>query len=86
MSANALTPARPGSASPLWTVRGVLALDALVTGGNGLVYLAFAGPVGELLGSAAASCSPSGSSSPATPSGSVPWPPAGGRRGSRCRR
>ncbi|MFJ7273030.1 hypothetical protein [Kitasatospora sp. NPDC098663] len=50
MSANALTPARPGPASPLWTVRGVLALDALVTGGNGLVYLGFAGPVGELLG------------------------------------
>ncbi|MFJ3215082.1 hypothetical protein ACIPLC_04060 [Kitasatospora sp. NPDC086801] len=50
MSANTLTPARPGSASSLWTVRGVLVLDALVTGGNGLVYLAFAGPVGDLLG------------------------------------
>ncbi|GAA2211937.1 hypothetical protein GCM10009850_073980 [Nonomuraea monospora] len=27
-----------------------LAADAVVTGGNGLVYLAFAGPVGALLG------------------------------------
>ncbi|MFJ2187935.1 hypothetical protein ACIOJE_08190 [Kitasatospora sp. NPDC087861] len=50
MSANALTPVGPGSVLSRWTVRGVLALDALVTGGNGLVYLAFPGPVGDLLG------------------------------------
>ncbi|MFJ9440518.1 hypothetical protein ACIRRH_01455 [Kitasatospora sp. NPDC101235] len=48
--ANTLTPARPGSAFSLRTVRGALALDALVTGGNGLAYLAFSGPLGELLG------------------------------------
>nr|BFD90812.1 hypothetical protein KitaXyl93_21720 [Kitasatospora sp. Xyl93] len=48
--ANTLTPARPGSAFSPWTVRGTLVLDALVTGGNGLAYLAFSGPLGELLG------------------------------------
>ncbi|MFJ6616244.1 hypothetical protein ACIQOW_01515 [Kitasatospora sp. NPDC091335] len=48
--ANTLTPARPGSVLSPWTVRGALALDALVTGGNGLAYLAFSGPLGELLG------------------------------------
>ncbi|MFJ6380511.1 hypothetical protein ACIQI7_10985 [Kitasatospora sp. NPDC092039] len=48
--ANTLTPARPGSAFSPWTVRGALVLDALVTGGNGLAYLAFSGPLGELLG------------------------------------
>lgn len=31
-------------------LRLALALDAVVTGVNGLVYLAFAGPVGDLLG------------------------------------
>ncbi|WP_043622153.1 hypothetical protein [Nonomuraea candida] len=31
-------------------LRLALAADAVVTGGNGLVYLAFAGPVGDLLG------------------------------------
>jgi hypothetical protein len=31
-------------------LRMALAADAVVTGGNGLVYLAFAGPVGTLLG------------------------------------
>ncbi|MGW4797678.1 hypothetical protein ACWEPC_35185 [Nonomuraea sp. NPDC004297] len=31
-------------------LRLTLAADAVVTGGNGLVYLAFAGPVGTLLG------------------------------------
>lgn len=31
-------------------LRITLAADAIVTGGNGLVYLAFAGPVGTLLG------------------------------------
>jgi hypothetical protein len=35
-------------------LRLALAADAVVTGGNGLVYLAFAGPVGELLGPDAA--------------------------------
>ncbi|MBD0689941.1 hypothetical protein BG452_06990 [Streptomyces sp. CBMA123] len=33
-----------------WTVRGVLALDAVVTAGNGLAYLVLAGPLGRLLG------------------------------------
>ncbi|WP_316520987.1 hypothetical protein [Kitasatospora brasiliensis] len=47
---NTLTPARSGSALSPWTVRGTLALDAVVTGGNGLAYLAFSGPLGELLG------------------------------------
>ncbi|MGW3041809.1 hypothetical protein ACWC9T_17655 [Kitasatospora sp. NPDC001159] len=46
--ASALTPA--ASALSPWTVRGALGLDALVTGGNGLAYLAFPGPLGELLG------------------------------------
>ncbi|MGR6917056.1 hypothetical protein ACU635_22700 [[Actinomadura] parvosata] len=31
-------------------LRLALAADAVVTGGNGLIYLAFAGPVGTLLG------------------------------------
>ncbi|MFI6817010.1 hypothetical protein ACIBG7_31750 [Nonomuraea sp. NPDC050328] len=31
-------------------LRLALATDAVVTGGNGLIYLAFAGPVGDLLG------------------------------------
>ncbi|TMR98589.1 hypothetical protein [Nonomuraea basaltis] len=35
-------------------LRLALAADAVVTGGNGLVYLAFAGPVGDLLGADAA--------------------------------
>ncbi|MFF2560172.1 hypothetical protein ACFVUZ_10915 [Kitasatospora sp. NPDC058060] len=47
---NTLTPARPGSVFSLRTVRGALALDALVTGGNGLAYLVLSGPLGELLG------------------------------------
>ncbi|MER7584551.1 hypothetical protein [Kitasatospora sp. NPDC097691] len=52
--ANSLTPARPGSAFSPRTVRGTLTLDALVTGGNGLAYLAFSGPLGDLLGAARA--------------------------------
>ncbi|MFJ8624290.1 hypothetical protein ACIRD3_15775 [Kitasatospora sp. NPDC093550] len=48
--ANGLTPARPGSAFSPRTVRGALTLDALVTAGNGLAYLAFPGPLGDLLG------------------------------------
>ncbi|MGW7446822.1 hypothetical protein [Kitasatospora sp. NPDC054795] len=47
---NTLTPARPGSVFSPRTVRGALALDALVTGGNGLAYLVLSGPLGELLG------------------------------------
>ncbi|MEV4359615.1 hypothetical protein ACWDRB_21600 [Nonomuraea sp. NPDC003707] len=35
-------------------LRLALAADAVVTGGNGLVYLAFAGPVSDLLGPGAA--------------------------------
>lgn len=35
---------------PRSMVRRFLALDAVVTGGNGLAYLAAAGPLGELLG------------------------------------
>ncbi|WP_031074483.1 hypothetical protein [Streptomyces sp. NRRL WC-3742] len=55
MSANATTrstspsPAPTSAFSP-WTVRGTLALDAVVTGGNGLAYLALSGPLGDLLG------------------------------------
>lgn len=37
----------PAAAKPLRTF---LTLDAVVTGGNGLIYLALSGPVGELLG------------------------------------
>ncbi|MFG2845858.1 hypothetical protein ACGF12_22210 [Kitasatospora sp. NPDC048296] len=48
MSANTLAPT--GSVLSPWTVRGVLRLDVLATGGNGLAYLAFAGRFGELLG------------------------------------
>ncbi|MFJ9697365.1 hypothetical protein [Kitasatospora sp. NPDC101183] len=47
MSAHATTPAP--ALSP-WTVRGTLALDAAVTGANGLAYLALSGPLGGLLG------------------------------------
>ncbi|MFJ4186282.1 hypothetical protein [Kitasatospora sp. NPDC089509] len=46
--ANTVTPA--GSVLSPWTVRGVLRLDVLATGGNGLAYLALAGPLGEALG------------------------------------
>ncbi|MFD4654154.1 hypothetical protein ACFWP2_00860 [Kitasatospora sp. NPDC058444] len=48
--ANTLTPASPGSAFSPWTVRGALTLDALATGGNGLAYLAFSGPLSDLFG------------------------------------
>ncbi|MBU7597836.1 hypothetical protein JGS22_009450 [Streptomyces sp. P38-E01] len=37
----------PAAAKPL---RLFLTLDAVVTGGNGLIYLALSGPVGDLLG------------------------------------
>ncbi|MFB9368724.1 hypothetical protein ACWCYY_27935 [Kitasatospora sp. NPDC001664] len=36
--------------APQRWLRQVLGLDAVVTGGNGLAYVAFAGPLGELLG------------------------------------
>ncbi|MFI2608776.1 hypothetical protein [Kitasatospora sp. NPDC018619] len=48
--ANTLPPDRPGAVLSPWTVRGALALDAVVTGANALAYLAFSGPLGELLG------------------------------------
>ncbi|GGZ32945.1 hypothetical protein GCM10010387_28820 [Streptomyces inusitatus] len=35
---------------PQTALRRFLALDAVVTGGNGLIYLAAAGPVGRLIG------------------------------------
>ncbi|GAA2256411.1 hypothetical protein GCM10010232_52450 [Streptomyces amakusaensis] len=35
---------------PQTVLRRFLALDAVVTGGNGLIYLAAAGPVGRLIG------------------------------------
>ncbi|MCK1794585.1 hypothetical protein MTQ01_00790 [Streptomyces sp. XM4193] len=41
------TTAAPAAAKPL---RMFLTLDAVVTGGNGLIYLAFSGPVADLLG------------------------------------
>lgn len=39
--------ATPAAAKPL---RMFLTLDAVVTGGNGLIYLALSGPVGDFLG------------------------------------
>lgn len=53
MPANTLAAARPTSAADRkgrQDLRRFLALDALVSGGNGLAYLAFAGPLGDLLG------------------------------------
>ncbi|GAA1172908.1 putative membrane-bound spermidine synthase [Kitasatospora gansuensis] len=50
MAVNSLAgTARSTDAGQGW-LRKVLALDAVVTGGNGLAYLAFSGPLGELLG------------------------------------
>ncbi|WP_457030279.1 hypothetical protein [Kitasatospora sp. P5_F3] len=50
MAVNSLAGAvRSTDAGQGW-LRKVLALDAVVTGGNGLAYLAFSGPLGELLG------------------------------------
>ncbi|MFF7589515.1 hypothetical protein ACFZCK_18720 [Kitasatospora purpeofusca] len=41
----------PRTAPASWTaLRRFLALDAVVSGGNGLAYLAFSGPLGDLLG------------------------------------
>ncbi|MET3986861.1 hypothetical protein [Streptomyces sp. PvR034] len=45
MSATPLT-----TRAPLTSLRGLLALDAVVTGGNGLAYALFAAPIGRLLG------------------------------------
>ncbi|GAA0657870.1 hypothetical protein GCM10010193_05660 [Kitasatospora atroaurantiaca] len=53
MSANSFAAARaPRSTgtAPLTYLRRFLALDAVVTGGNGLAYLALSGPLGRLLG------------------------------------
>ncbi|MGV9269405.1 hypothetical protein ACWDRR_32600 [Kitasatospora sp. NPDC003701] len=53
MSANTLTAARPTAAADRkaqQNLRRFLALDGLVSGGNGLAYLAFSGPLGDLLG------------------------------------
>ncbi|GAA2837905.1 hypothetical protein RMN57_12845 [Kitasatospora sp. CM 4170] len=51
MSANTVAAARTTApAARLTTLRRLLALDAVVTGGNGLAYLALAGPLGDLLG------------------------------------
>lgn len=46
-SATSATAATPTAAKPL---RMFLTLDAVVTGGNGLIYLALSGVVGDLLG------------------------------------
>ncbi|AUY51948.1 hypothetical protein [Streptomyces sp. CB01881] len=52
MSANALTAARTSASGrkAQQNLRRFLALDAVVSGGNGLAYLAFSGPLGDLLG------------------------------------
>jgi hypothetical protein len=42
--------AQPATRRGLARLRRVLALDAVVTAGNGLIYLLAAGPVGRLLG------------------------------------
>ncbi|HET6861125.1 MAG TPA: hypothetical protein VFH94_29010 [Streptomyces sp.] len=49
MSATLLT-TLSRTTEPRTTLRRFLALDAVVTGANGLVYVAASGPVGELLG------------------------------------
>ncbi|WP_434599137.1 hypothetical protein [Streptomyces sp. A5-4] len=49
MSANLLT-ALSRTTEPQTTLRRFLALDAVVTAGNGLVYVAASGPVGRFLG------------------------------------
>ncbi|WP_380284947.1 hypothetical protein [Kitasatospora purpeofusca] len=50
MSAHTLTTARRTAPASRTALRRWLALDAVVSGGNGLAYLAFPGPLGELLG------------------------------------
>ncbi|MFH0515811.1 hypothetical protein ACHBTE_01340 [Streptomyces sp. M41] len=49
MSATALT-ALARTSDPQTVLRRFLALDAMVTGANGLAYLAVSGPLGRLLG------------------------------------
>lgn len=46
---HATTVPAPATVSRTW-LRRFLALDAVVTGGNGLAYLAASGPLGDLLG------------------------------------
>lgn len=43
-------PAAPSAALPVRRLRQLLALDAVVTGGNGLAYVLIAGPLETLLG------------------------------------
>ncbi|MEV7778997.1 hypothetical protein [Kitasatospora sp. NPDC088351] len=53
MSANTLPGGRTALTpvdAPWKALRGFLALDAVVSGGNGLAYLAFPGQLGDLLG------------------------------------
>ncbi len=50
MSAHIVATARPTAPASWRSLRRFLALDAVVSGGNGLAYLAFSGPLGELLG------------------------------------
>ncbi|MEJ8671833.1 MULTISPECIES: hypothetical protein [unclassified Streptomyces] len=49
MSATSLA-ALARTSDPQTVLRRLLALDAVVTGANGLAYLAFSGPLGRLLG------------------------------------
>lgn len=55
---------------PQVAVRRFLALDAVVTGGNGIAYAVASGPLGEFLGVDPGCCSNSASCSPCTPPGS----------------
>ncbi|MFE6869802.1 hypothetical protein ACFVFS_25010 [Kitasatospora sp. NPDC057692] len=50
MSAHTLTTTPRTASASRTALRRWLALDAVVSGGNGLAYLAFPGPLGELLG------------------------------------
>ncbi|MDY0814027.1 hypothetical protein [Kitasatospora purpeofusca] len=50
MSAHTVTTARRTAPASWTALRRFLALDAVVSGGNGLAYLAFSGPLGDLLG------------------------------------
>ncbi|MFJ8045362.1 hypothetical protein ACIRBX_33140 [Kitasatospora sp. NPDC096147] len=50
MAVNSVAGVVRSAAAPQRWLRQVLGLDAVVTGGNGLAYAVFAGPLGELLG------------------------------------
>ncbi|WP_405004420.1 hypothetical protein OHV13_08755 [Kitasatospora purpeofusca] len=50
MSAHTVATARRTAPASWTALRRFLALDAVVSGGNGLAYLAFSGPLGDLLG------------------------------------